>query len=357
MEFTTEPSRAVSFLTAFLIPTLIASAMALSWPLLEPDPITLFLLAVVVAAWLGGLAPGLLAIAISFIVTDYLFVEPHYSLHISDFENVLRMSTAGGMVIFISGVCELLRRENLRAKRNTASATSSEHQFQTIANTIPQLAWMANADGSIHWCNKRWFDYTGSTPTEMAGWGWKSVQRPDVLPRVMEKWQAAIDTGTPFEMEVPLRRGDGKFHNFLTLVRPLKDDARKCCPVVRNEYRCRRNQADGGVAARTSSEVEFDSDGGLDRNVDLEPGSRRSDPIVTIELRKNIFADCDRRLARIVLVNLLGNASKFTRNTDYPRIEFDETKFERGSAFFVRDNGAGLTWPIRISFWRIPETS
>ncbi len=47
----------------------------------------------------------------------------------------------------------------------------SERQFATLADAIPHLAWMANADGFIFWYNRRWYDFTGKTPAEMEGWG------------------------------------------------------------------------------------------------------------------------------------------------------------------------------------------
>ncbi|HET8796082.1 MAG TPA: ATP-binding protein, partial [Thermoanaerobaculia bacterium] len=40
---------------------------------------------------------------------------------------------------------------------------------------------------------------------------------------VVERWRHSIDTGTPFEMEFPLRRHDGVFRWFLTRVNPLRD--------------------------------------------------------------------------------------------------------------------------------------
>jgi PAS domain S-box-containing protein len=69
---------------------------------------------------------------------------------------------------------------------------------------------------------------------------------------------------------------------------------------------------------------------------------REPDRIVSINIQKNLLADCDRRLARIVLVNLIGNAWKFTSKVNDARIEFGAKKFKSGSAFYVRDNGAGF---------------
>jgi PAS domain S-box-containing protein len=99
----------------------------------------------------------------------------------------------------------------------------SEERFRTMANAIPQLAWVAWADGFIYWYNQRWYEYTGMTPEQMEGWGWQQVHDPQLLPGVMEQWTGSITSGEPFEMVFPLRGGDGQFRQFLTRVRPLKD--------------------------------------------------------------------------------------------------------------------------------------
>jgi PAS domain S-box-containing protein len=99
----------------------------------------------------------------------------------------------------------------------------SEERFRTLANSSPQLASMARADGFILWYNQRWYDYTGTTPEQMEGWGWQSVHDPAVLPMVVSKWRDAIALAQPFEMEFPLRGADGTFRNFLTRVQPMKD--------------------------------------------------------------------------------------------------------------------------------------
>jgi PAS domain S-box-containing protein len=99
----------------------------------------------------------------------------------------------------------------------------SEERFRTLANSIPQLAWMARADGFILWYNQRWYEYTGTTPQQMEGWGWQSVHDPAVLPSVLSRWRDALALAQPFEMEFPLRGADGTFRNFLTRVQPMKD--------------------------------------------------------------------------------------------------------------------------------------
>jgi PAS domain S-box-containing protein len=101
----------------------------------------------------------------------------------------------------------------------------SERRLQTFVNSLPALAWMASADGWIFWYNRRWYEYTGTTPQEMEGWGWQSVHDPKELPRVMESWSVSIATGKSFEMIFPLKGSDGEFRPFLTRIEPLRDEA------------------------------------------------------------------------------------------------------------------------------------
>jgi PAS domain S-box-containing protein len=99
----------------------------------------------------------------------------------------------------------------------------SELQLRTLADAMPQLVWMADAEGYIFWYNQRWYDYTGTTPEQMEGWGWQTVHDPELLPKVLKRWRGSIETGEPFEMEFPLKSAEGVFRWFLTRVNPLRD--------------------------------------------------------------------------------------------------------------------------------------
>jgi PAS domain S-box-containing protein len=130
---------------------------------------------------------------------------------------VVAVPTAGGDVaVLVQDVTERKQAEE--------TLRESQEQFHAMANAIPQLAWIARADGYIYWYNQRWYEYTGATPEQMEGWGWQSVHDPQELPRVLERWTSSIATGRPFDMTFPLRGADGVFRPFLTRIMPLKDE-------------------------------------------------------------------------------------------------------------------------------------
>ncbi len=108
--------------------------------------------------------------------------------------------------------------------RANAALKESEEKLRLLADTIPQLAWMARPDGHIFWYNRRWYEYTGTTPEQMEGWGWQSVHDPEVLPKVLERWEGSIASGEAFDMVFPLKGANEEFCPFLTRVNPLRDE-------------------------------------------------------------------------------------------------------------------------------------
>ena len=109
--------------------------------------------------------------------------------------------------------------------RTRQEIETREEQFRVLADSIPQLAWMANPDGSVIWYNRRWYEYTGTSFEQMEGWGWQTVQNPELLPAMMAKYRDCLRSGEPFEMTFPLRGADGEFRLFLTLALPVRDKA------------------------------------------------------------------------------------------------------------------------------------
>jgi PAS domain S-box-containing protein len=110
------------------------------------------------------------------------------------------------------------------SKKAQAALRESEIQFRTLAENIPQLAWMANSDGWIFWYNSRWFDYTGTTPEEMQGWGWEKVHHPDFVDAVKARYRKQIvEDQVAWEDLFPLRSADGEYRWFLSRAVPIRD--------------------------------------------------------------------------------------------------------------------------------------
>jgi light-regulated signal transduction histidine kinase (bacteriophytochrome) len=70
--------------------------------------------------------------------------------------------------------------------------------------------------------------------------------------------------------------------------------------------------------------------------------SREPRRCIRTEIAPDIQANCDARLLRVALENLLGNAWKFTSKGADAYLEFGATNRPGGAVYFVRDNGAGF---------------
>jgi PAS domain S-box-containing protein len=100
---------------------------------------------------------------------------------------------------------------------------ASEERYRLLADAIPQIVWTTGLDGSNEYLNQRWFDYTGSTPDQSAGYGWMEALHPDDKARAPEEWAHARERAESFEAEYRLRRADGAFRWHLVLAMPLRD--------------------------------------------------------------------------------------------------------------------------------------
>jgi PAS domain S-box-containing protein len=101
---------------------------------------------------------------------------------------------------------------------------AAERRFHVLAEIVPQMVWTADPTGWFDWYNQRYFDHTGQSLKESAGWGWQGVVHPHDLPRVMKDWPRSIATGEPFEMEARIRHSDGSYRWFLVRAQPSRDE-------------------------------------------------------------------------------------------------------------------------------------
>jgi signal transduction histidine kinase len=114
--------RAARFGAAF---SAVGLALVLDLALVPPaalSPFPLLLTAVMVSAWYGGLGPALLATLLATLAIDYFFEAPFYSLAITRWDTVVKLS-----VFLLAGLLISALSENLRQARRQA-----EHAAERI---------------------------------------------------------------------------------------------------------------------------------------------------------------------------------------------------------------------------------
>jgi PAS domain S-box-containing protein len=109
-------------------------------------------------------------------------------------------------------------------QRRHASVAAPDGAFHLFAESLPQLAWMADRTGSAYWHNRRWHEYTGARVGASRGWGWLQFVHPDHAEPVEMDLRRSLVAGEEWEGTFPLRAADGTHRWFLSRAVPLHDD-------------------------------------------------------------------------------------------------------------------------------------
>jgi len=120
------------------------------WPLTRPTVSPVFLAAVMVAAWVGGLRGGLLATALASLVMDYFFLEPVYALFsFTRPADVLRL----GVFVLVAVLISLL---NAARRRTEAVLEESRRFLQSTLDSLTARIAIIDGRGVIVAVNEAW---------------------------------------------------------------------------------------------------------------------------------------------------------------------------------------------------------
>ncbi len=112
--------------------------------------------------------------------------------------------------------------EKLRAD---AALRESEARFRLMADVVPQLVSIADRHGRMEFLNRRFVEYTGTSPkayepTEMAA---NFIDSEDGA-KVVTAFGAALKMGEPFEIEHRIRSAANERRWFVTRAEPYRDE-------------------------------------------------------------------------------------------------------------------------------------
>jgi PAS domain S-box-containing protein len=110
-------------------------------------------------------------------------------------------------------------------KETEEALRQSEAYFRQLANTMPQIVWVARPDGLLHYYNQRWYEFTGFAPGAGDHDSWRSVLHPEDVQHCLGAWRAAVESGQPFQTECRLRDyRTGRYRWFLARALPVRNE-------------------------------------------------------------------------------------------------------------------------------------
>jgi two-component system, LuxR family, sensor kinase FixL len=205
-------STALSYAVAFaavtgtvLIKTLI-EALCGSGP-----PLLFFLPAVTFAAWSGGLGPGLAATALSFSVSNFLYLEPVWSIVVRGGNDRLQL-----FLFLVQGVVTSVLMEKLHAARRLADASrletdtyrgvleQSEERFRSLTACSPLGVVQTDVEGRFTYTNPRCQEILGLVREHDPSEAWLDSIHPEDRPGLFEARSAGARNGGAYALEYRL---------------------------------------------------------------------------------------------------------------------------------------------------------
>jgi PAS domain S-box-containing protein len=215
-----EHSQLPLYLFAAIAPALVAAVTRTTWPFLEKTLVPVFLLTVMIAAWRGGLGPGLLATLVSCLLSTYFFVEPYYSLRIASWSNVVLLVVIGVVGLCLSVMSELTHRMRRRAELNVIVTRRAEEALrQAQARTESVLASVADCHAVL---DRQWrIVYVNDAAVRAIGQSREQILKqtlwqafPDALGSELEKSvRRTMDERVPVTFEFHYESADTWWHN------------------------------------------------------------------------------------------------------------------------------------------------
>lgn len=239
---------------------------------------------VVLSAWYGGLGPGLLASFLLSLGTAYLLLEPRFSLLVAGLADVLQL----GVFILISVVMSVLSEARYKAeealRERTAELEAANQELEAFSYSVSH-----DLRSPLRVIDNHARVALGSGP---------------LTTRVAESLQAVRRT--------------------VQQMGELVDDLLSFARLGRQPVN--KRQTDPGPLVRLVLEELRDEQEG------------RSLEILVGELPA---CEADPALLKIVLMNLLHNALKFTRKREAARIEVG-AQAGKEPVYYIKDNGIGF---------------
>jgi PAS domain S-box-containing protein len=111
-------------------------------------------------------------------------------------------------------------------KQAEARLVQSEERFRLLADSLPEMVWIADLHGNAEFFNRQWEEYTGvDHRQEPASQVAARHIHLDDRAVTLERFARAIEAWTPFEVEHRIRSAQGEYRWFLVRAEPYIDPA------------------------------------------------------------------------------------------------------------------------------------
>jgi PAS domain S-box-containing protein len=179
----------------------------------------LFLTAIALTAWFGGMGPGLTALLLSLLSLGYFFQPLVPYLELTGIRVPYRILSLTFFAALALIVCWL----SASRSRAEEALRESEQRWRSLTEALPQLVWSARPDGACDYFSAQWTNYTGVRESDLLGWRWMDALHPDDREPTRQFWTESVAGRHPYDVEYRIRRSDRTYGWFKTRGTPIRD--------------------------------------------------------------------------------------------------------------------------------------
>jgi PAS domain S-box-containing protein len=199
-----------------------------AWGGSGPPP-TVYLPAVTLSAWLGGLGPGLMATALSAFICSYFHFDPYGSLWIDSPDDRFRLVVFLLEGILVSTLMEMLHAARRRsdasaqeARRYQEELGKSEGQLRAVLDHSPSVIFLKDRAGRYLLANRQFGLLNGVSPQDAAGKTDHDFFAQQIADTFRSNDRKVLEQAGPQDLEEVVVR-DGRLRTYLATKFPLLD--------------------------------------------------------------------------------------------------------------------------------------
>ena len=121
-----------------------------------------------------------------------------------------------GLMVIANEITDLVKARK-RVEKN-------EQLFKNLANSMPQVVWIAESDGMVSYYNNRVREFAGARRLENGGWTWEWMVHPEDMKATTEAWKYSVKHLTTYQQEHRVLMTNGSYRWHLSRAYPYQSD-------------------------------------------------------------------------------------------------------------------------------------
>jgi PAS domain S-box-containing protein len=124
----------------------------------------------------------------------------------------------GRVIGWVAAITDISERRKMEE-----AIRENEEQLRQMANAMPQVVWIADAEGVVRYYNNRVTEFYGVEESREGTWHWQPSLYRDDLEATLREWQTATRNKRGYTKEHRIQMADGSYRWHLSRAIPVLD--------------------------------------------------------------------------------------------------------------------------------------